>query len=653
MRLEMAALSKMTFRVERKAIYILNITIYTNFERFLSKIPQDVLICVNETITRRYDKMFKQRAYQQISAENPWACRRFMRELKRGNPVVVALDTDQATFQAIARYAYLRKIDLIPVFAHERTVYMMDPLPKADPQTSLEQLQKFLFMSYVGRPDTGPVHLFNELLAAAQYYGTDRIICKDISAQVSYKDLLLNTYVLSRRLKRVIPDSSNGVGVFLPNSIGNVVTLFALFYNNQSPVMLNYSAGVQTILDACDTANLKMVLTSREFIAKGKLEAVDEALRRQYEVIYLEDLRSSISLLHKFSGLLSYVRRKRATGRQNRMILFTSGSEYKPRGIVLSHANIFANVQQTRAVIDFEPTHRILNAMPMFHSFGLTAGTFLPLLTGIQTYLYPTPLHYKRIPELVGEEESTVLFGTSSFLERYGQNATRENFASLRYAIAGAEGLKPEVEKFWLDKFHLQIMQGYGATETAPIMCLDTPLNHRLNSVGRLLPEISYRLMPVEGISVGGILQMQGPNLMEGYLLHGQGYIKQEGWYDTGDVVTIDENRFVIIVGRLKRFAKIAGEMVSLNLVEQLAAQVYGSSDFAAINVPDAKRGERIILTTTAAGLSLAPLRALVEQLGYSRMHVPSELSHISQFPLLGSGKTDYVALKALFETKL
>lgn len=615
----------------------------------IRSLPEGVAIGANDTALLRYAKLLSGREVSVLRSEDIWSFRPIFRQLRLGRPIFIALDTAQAAFQVIARYAFRRRVGLIPVRTSKSGTTTMVPLETGDARVALEELQRYLFESYMGGPRSEPIHLFNELLAAAKFYGEHRVICKDISGQVTYKDTLLGAYVLSRKLRSSISRQDARIGVLLPNSIGHVVTLFALFYNGQSPVVLNFSAGVQTIVDACETADLGTILTSREFIVKGQLESVDEVLRKRYKVIYLEDVRSSISMFQKVSGVALYMRRKRAVSRRNEMVLFTSGSEYKPRGIVLSHANIFANVQQTRSVIDFETSHRILNSMPMFHSFGLTAGMFLPLLTGIQTYLYPSPLHYKRIPELVSEEKSTVLFGTSSFLERYGENATPEQFASLRYAIAGAERLKSEVEQYWLDKFHLQIRQGYGATETSPIMSLDTPVNHAPNTVGRLLPEMSYRLMPIEGIDHGGILQVKGPNVMEGYLAHGQGYIRQDGWYDTGDIVTVDEDRFVRIIGRLKRFAKIAGEMVSLNLIEQLASQVYRDASFAAINLPDPKRGERIVLTTTTEGLSLRPLRSLIDDLGYSRLYIPSELYHVDVFPLLGSGKIDYVALKSHF----
>lgn len=609
-------------------------------------------IIVNQSLKYRYAGVLQNRHHDVIRMQNVFTFRPLLRLLQNRRPVLVVLDVDQAAFQAIGYIAYRTSSKIVPLLVQRgRSLLAQSEIVLKERDSVLPEIQSYLLESYQQRTVMGvPVHLFNELIDASAYYGHDTVICKDISGQITYKNLLLNAYVLSQRVAKPFKRQEHRVGVLLPNSIGHVVTLFSLFYINKTPVLLNYSAGVQTIMDACETANLSTILTSREFIEKGQLEYVEAGLKTRYRIIYLEDIRASISLMDKIKGFTLFSRRKRASAGNQEIILFTSGSEFRPKGVVLSHDNIFANVQQTRSVIDFGVQDKMLNAMPMFHSFGLTAGALLPLLCGVQTYLYPSPLHYKRIPELARKEKSTIMFGTSSFLEKYGQYAKENDFQTMRYAVVGAERLKPEVEQFWLNKFHLQIMQGYGATETSPIMCLDTPINHKQDSVGRFLPGISYRLEAVPGIQVGGKLLMKGPNLMKGYLLHGQGYVQNEGWYDTGDIVTVDNQGFVTLIGRLKRFAKLAGEMVSLNLVEQLASQCYGSTDFAAINVPDKTRGEKIILVTTVPNLSLAPFQAMVAKTGYSRIHIPSEIRWIAEFPLLGSGKTDYVTLKLQIE---
>ncbi|SIS53338.1 AMP-binding protein [Alicyclobacillus vulcanalis] len=634
-------------RWRKPAIYLLNVTLYTRFRETLALFPGDVPVFINRKVEARYPNELRPRRVHLIDAERPITLKPLMDALSTG-AALVALDTDQRGFQAVARYATERRIPVIPVYGHSLTVDDDHPLPFDDPRMALNTLQEFLLQSYMGPRDVASVHLFDELVQSARYYGEDRVMVKDLMGQATYRDVLLQSYVLGTALRRMI--RRERVGVMLPNSVGHVVVLFAMFYAGLVPVMLNYSSGVQTVVDACETAGVDVILTSREFIDKGQLQELEQALSARYTLHYMEDVRRSLGLSAKLVGLWAFRRRRPAHAGPREIILFTSGSEYRPRGVVLTHGNIYANVQQTRSVIDFGTEDRMLNAMPMFHSFGLAAGALLPLIAGIQVYLYPSPLHYKRIPEICGQEQSTILFGTSSFLEKYGQHATPEQFRHLRYAVAGAERLKPEVEAAWLEKFRLQIMQGYGATETSPIMSLDTPINHKQGSVGRFLPGIRHRLEPVDGIERGGLLHVQGPNVMKGYLVHGEGFVEQTGWYNTGDVVEVDDEGFVTIVGRLKRFAKIAGEMISLNLVEQLAARAYGDPAFAAVSIPDPARGERIVLATTHKGLSLAPMRDLVDRLGYSRMHVPGEIRVIDEFPLLGSGKTDYVTLKAMVE---
>lgn len=626
-------------------IHLFNNTVHATLPTALKRVPGGQTIFVNRRIEQHYHQVLAGRAICCINPDVLSTFRPLLHRLQQGLDVYVCLEVDQAAFQRIAQCAYRYQIDIEPIMT-PHGMRPGDTIQIRDRAEILPKIQHYLLVSYLTTHRKGePIHLFNELLESARHYGYDRTICKDISGEATYRQILLNTYVLSQRLRRELR-STERVAVLLPNSIGLLVTVLALLYLNKRPVLLNYSAGVQTIVDACDTATVSYVLTSREFITKGQLETVEEALRARVSLSYMENTRKSISLNDKLQGWMSFKRKKKAAlATDNAIILFTSGSEYRPRGVVLSHDNVFANVQQTRSVIDFGVEDRMLNAMPMFHSFGLMGGALLPVLSGIQTYLYPSPLHFKRIPELAHEEKSTILFGTSSFLEKYGQFAQPEDFHTLRYAVVGAERLRVEVETHWLKKFQLQIMQGYGATEASPIISLDTPLNHKQGSVGRFLPGITHQLVPVEGIPEGGKLLVQGPNIMDGYLEYEEGYQKQEGWYDTGDIVTVDDERFVTIVGRLKRFAKITGEMISLNVVEQLAQQCYGSTEFAAMSTQDARRGEKIVLFTTLSGLSLAKMQGVIDNDGYSKLHMPSEIREIAEFPLLGSGKTDYVTL--------
>jgi acyl-[acyl-carrier-protein]-phospholipid O-acyltransferase/long-chain-fatty-acid--[acyl-carrier-protein] ligase len=267
----------------------------------------------------------------------------------------------------------------------------------------------------------------------------------------------------------------------------------------------------------------------------------------------------------------------------------------------------------------------------------------LPLLCGIKTLYYPSPLHYRIIPELAYQNDVTILYGTDSFLKSYALQAHSYDFYKLRYAIAGAEKLKDDTRKIWMDKFGVRILEAYGATEAAPGIAANTPLNNKVGSVGKLLPGIKYKLEDIPGISEGKKLLVQGPNLMKGYLLKDNPNIlvKCNEWYDTGDIVSIDESGFLHIVGRVKRFAKIAGEMISLSSVEAVLMTIYSDSYFAVINVPDDKKGERLILFTDRIDLNKNHLNESLKRAGLSELSIPKEVIHIERIPLLGSGNVN------------
>jgi len=334
------------------------------------------------------------------------------------------------------------------------------------------------------------------------------------------------------------------------------------------------------------------------------------------------------------------------------VILFTSGSESKPKGVLLRQSNMIANINQIASIIDYSHNDKMLNALPMFHSFGLTAGTLLPVFGGIEVFLYPSPLHYKIVPEIVYDRNATILIGTPTFLHGYAKYAHHYDFYNLRYVLAGGEKLRDEVRKIWHDKFGLRIFEGYGTTETAPVLSINTPLFNQSGSVGKFLPGIEWRTEAIPGIEEGGNLFVKGPNVMAGYLLHGQGFVPAPEWYDCGDVVSIDKQGFVTIRSRLKRFAKVSGEMVSLDAVEKTAETCFGGTNHAAINLPDSRKGERIVLYTMEKNATKQMLRECITKLKQSMLAMPSEVFIIDKLPLLGTGKTDYVTLKAMAHRK-
>lgn len=507
--------------------------------------------------------------------------------------------------------------------------------------------------------------LYSAFCDAIDIHGRGHRLLEDMKqVEYSYQDLLKMTLMLARLVERAAPEVVPGdrIGVLLPNLASTVGLVLGLSARNRVPAMLNYTAGPEGMQAACTAATIKVVVSARAFIEQAKLTAAVAALTG-VRVVYLEDLRAAVTLADKV-WLMAYALwwpRRFAlpvSPDDPAVVLFTSGSEGKPKGVVLPHRALLANIAQSRAVIDFSVDDKILNALPIFHSFGLTAGALLPILNGASLFLYPSPLHYRVIPELAYDRGCTVLFGTSTFLANYGKFAHPYDFFRLRYVIAGAEKLADPVRNLWIEKFGLRIFEGYGATETAPVLAVNTPMAYRSGTVGQFLPGIEYRLTPVPGIDRGGLLHVRGPNMMAGYLKFDQPGVLQpprsevgEGWYETGDIVEIDEDGFIRIVGRVKRFAKVAGEMVSLEGVEQIAVAASPDKQHAASSQPDAAKGEALVLFSTDTGLAREALQAKARELGYPELAVPRKIIYLEALPLLGTGKIDYVTLKRLAET--
>lgn len=472
----------------------------------------------------------------------------------------------------------------------------------------------------------------------------------------SHGDLIKMTLALGR-LAGKVSEPGEHVGVLMPNLAATVALLIGLSAFRRIPCMLNYSAGTEGMQNACRAAGVHTVITSRLFLDKAGLTEQVAALR-DLRVVYLEDLRKRFSLADKLwliAWALPFPRRAvpRGDPEAPAVVLFTSGSEGKPKGVVLSHRALLANVAQIMHIFPFGPRDTILNALPIFHSFGLTAGTLIALVSGARLMLYTSPLHFKIIPELARDKRCTVMFGTSTFFHHYARNAGPEDFKSMKIVVAGAERLAESVRQTWQERFGIEIYEGYGATETAPVLAVNTPERHRPGTVGKLLPGIEARLFPVEGIERGGELHVRGPNLMSGYyrfdtpaLLEPPASEAGAGWHDTGDVAELDAEGYLSILGRLKRFAKIAGEMVSLEVTEAIARAASPEASHAATSIADPARGEAIVLFTTDATLDRDRLAAAARNLGHPELALPRRIRAIAELPTLGTGKIDYPRLK-------
>ncbi len=334
------------------------------------------------------------------------------------------------------------------------------------------------------------------------------------------------------------------------------------------------------------------------------------------------------------------------------VILFTSGSFGAPKGVVLTHANLLTNVAQVAGHIALDPEWVWFNPMPMFHSFGLTGGLLVPLLNGLRAFHYPSPLHYKTIPGLVRETGASVLLSTDTFLNQYARSSEADELSALTFVCCGAERVRAETHQMIAERFGVQVIEGYGVTEASPVVSLNTPEDNRPGTVGRLIPGMETRIEPVEGIEIGGRLFLRGPNVMAGYLGEdGKIEAPAEGWYDTGDIVDIDPDGFVRILGRAKRFAKIGGEMVSLAAVEELAAGAWPENRHAVVAVQDSKKGERLVMITDRQDAEAPALLAHAKSIGAPELAVPRRILKMGEVPMLGSGKTDYVAIQHIAET--
>ena len=498
--------------------------------------------------------------------------------------------------------------------------------------------------------------VFSAVAEAAVVNGKGRVAVEDpITGSLTYKRLLIGAEVLGRKLMP-LAGKGEAIGVMLPNANGAAVTLLGLMSAARVPAMINFTAGASNIAAACKAAEVKTIVTSRAFVEKGRMGPLIEALQAEVRIVYLEDVRATVSTGDKLKALWRHgTPIEEAKGSDRAAILFTSGSEGAPKGVVLSHRNMLANAAQAAARIDFGRRDKVFNVLPVFHSFGLTAGLVLPLVSGVPVYLYPSPLHYRMVPELVYGCNATILFGTDTFLTGYARAAHPYDLRSLRYIVAGAEPVKDTTRRTYAEKFGLRILEGYGVTETAPVLALNTPMFNRFGTVGRIMPGMEARLEPMPGVEEGGRLHVSGPNIMLGYLKsENPGVLEPppEGWHDTGDIVVIDKDGFVTIKGRAKRFAKIAGEMVSLAAVEALAAECWPGVLSGVASLPDARKGERLVLVTQQKDATRAAFQAFAKSKGAADLMIPAEVMVVPAVPVLGSGKLDFAGISRLVKER-
>ncbi|MDX8505459.1 AMP-binding protein [Mesorhizobium captivum] len=654
----------------------------------LSLLPDDTLHILDEASARSpwlepWRELGRTIAF---NAEHVFVSRRLVRVLKgKGRLAVYLPDTVEPDvksfrlFRAITRIAMQADARIVPIFvAGARDLPVsLTPADKAPrhwfPRLSLSVLEPMTIAELAARnPDQASnTNALFDRFAEARLYGSnldrglflamrdaaDRagashpIIEDVISGALSYRRMFIGARVLGRRFEAVTAPGE-AVGLLLPNANGVVLSFVGLISAARVAAMINYTAGPASVTAAIRTAVIRTVVSSRAFIEKAGIDDIVAAVEAGgAKMLWLEDVRESVTTLDKVAAALFWrfpLQRQQAD--KPAVILFTSGSEGTPKAVVLSHRNLYANAMQAEARVTISPADTLLNVLPVFHSFGLTGGTILPLVTGVKLFLYPSPLHYKIIPEIARKVKPTVMFGTDTFLANYARTAKDGDFSSLRFVVAGAEAVKPETRRTYRDRFQASIIEGFGLTEAAPVVAVNTAIHNRDGTVGRLLPAIRMKLEPVEGITDAGRLWLDGPNMMMGYMTADRpGELQPlEGWHDTGDIVSVDRDGFITIRGRAKRFAKIAGEMVSLGAVEMLVQSLWPEERHAAVAVPDKRRGERIVLVTTADDASAEELRQFGKKAGAAELMVPNDIVKVEEIPVLGSGKTDYVSARKL-----
>ncbi len=507
------------------------------------------------------------------------------------------------------------------------------------------------------------ISLFAQLMKTAKVYSKTgwfskrpRII-EDINRkQKSFKDIIVASFALGRTFRKFTGHDEN-VGVLLPNAIATVCTFFGLSAFERTPVMINFSVGAKNMVSMCKTALVKSVITSKTFIIKGKLEpAIEELEKAGVKIVYLEDLAKKMSLLTKISAFLSYKIKRvphKKGGNKKAVIVFTSGSEGAPKAVILSHANLIANVNQLAAIQTVTYKDLLFNALPMFHSFGLMVGMLFPLFNGAKLFLYPSPLHYRVVAELVYELGATLMIGTDTFLRGYAKIAHPYDFHTVRLMYSGGEAAKPDTRSMWMEHSGIRMMEAYGSTECSPVMTANNGIFNKFGSIGKLLPGMQYKIEPVDGIATGGELCVKGPNVMLGYYMPSEPGVlvpPQNGWYHTGDVVDIDEIGFFTIKDRIKRFAKIGGEMVSLNAVQDMVIdatkEMLGEYNYGVVAIPHESKGEQIVLVTNNKSVTSAMLHEYVKANGMSELYLPRVILYHEKLPVFATGKSDNVTLK-------
>lgn len=661
-------------------------------------LPREVIFLTDSNIANRFwmKIILKYAHHLPVDPTNPMAIKTVLSELEKGKKIVIFPEGRMSTTGGImkiykgpsmvvqkanapiipiyiqntqySRFSYFgRKLKHRP---HKSIIVNIMPARTWDlPKTDKTKERKYTFaedkiydLMNKMRLDSfnNDQTIFQGLLEGASIARYQTRALEDMTRKtVSFRTLIISSFALGDKLAKLTKEGSY-VGLMMPNLNATMFAFFGLSIYGRVPAMINFTAGKKNILSAIRSTQIKEVVTARAFIEKAELSPIIDALEEaKIKVIYLEDISKSMNILDKLAaavkGFMPRLAYKLTAPNDDpnspAVVLYTSGSEGTPKGVVLSHRNLVYNKSQLCSALEIDFRDKFFNALPLFHSFGLAIGTIAPLMMGASSFLYPSPLHFKIIPELVYDRNATVFFGTDTFFNAYCKNAHPYDFHNIRYAAVGAEKLKAETFNLCCEKMGRRLLDGYGATECSPLISVGSDIYYKRGSVGRLMPGMEYRLDKVEGIAEGGELVLKGGNIMLGYFRENNPGVLEEpkdGWYHTGDIVTVDERGFIEIKGRAKRFAKIAGEMVSLTAIEEAMKNLWPSFMHAALRIPDEKRGEQLFIYTTKENPSIDDIKASFKAQGLSELWVPKKVKHIDEIVLTGSGKFDYVKMEEM-----
>jgi acyl-[acyl-carrier-protein]-phospholipid O-acyltransferase/long-chain-fatty-acid--[acyl-carrier-protein] ligase len=519
-------------------------------------------------------------------------------------------------------------------------------------------------------------------IKSAKEQGKKLCMADSTGIEVSGDRFITGVVMIASALKSMLRESQN-IGLLLPTSVGGSMGNMALLSLGKTVVNLNYSSGEASLLHALKIANITTIVASQQFVTKLKAKGFDlTAVLSTVEVIYLEDIKANMSktkglftlMMVKLlpTSLLSFLYVKDAKLDDTAAILFSSGSEGTPKGIELSHKNMMGNIKQAITLINPNDNDVMLGTLPIFHSFGLTVTTLLPLIEGIPVVCHPDPTDGFGIGKMAAKYEASMLFATATFFRLYTRNKKLHPlmFKNLRIVIAGAEKLPQEIRDDFKKKFGHDIYEGYGATETTPVASINIPdvliqdswkpqIGHKVGTVGLPVPGSSFKIVDPESfeeLATGeeGMILIGGTQIMKGYIGDPQktaSVIKElDGirWYITGDKGRLDEDGFLTIVDRYSRFAKVAGEMVSLGLVESEVRKILGEEDQVSVTaIPDTKKGEKLVLLLEG-DMEVEELQAKVKELGLNPLFVPSQYYKVEELPKLGTGKADFKGAKKL-----